>query len=147
MKRTISIAIVLMMAIAANAQTDNETSKNIIDSNFMRDLVSTSGALIAVFLITTFILNFVRLVLDNKIKNRLIEKGATENLVSQLLQPFNKENKMEPIKWFCILAGIGLGLSLINYTQPLGIHSLAIMSFSLAASFLGYYFFNRKNEK
>jgi hypothetical protein len=147
MKRIITIAIILLMAITANAQTDNDASKTIIDSGFMRELLSTSGALVAVFLITTFILNFVRLVLDNRIKNRLIEKGAAENLVSQLLQPFSKENKMEPIKWFCILAGIGLGLSLINYTQPLGIHSLAIMSFSLAASFLGYYFFNRKNEK
>ena len=32
--------------------------------------------------------------------------------------------------------------------QPLGIHSLAIMSFSLAASFLAYYFFiNHKSRQ
>jgi hypothetical protein len=30
---------------------------------------------------------------------------------------------------------------------PLGIHSLAIMFFSTAASFLGYYFFIKKTQK
>ena len=50
-------------------------------------------------------------------------------------------------KWFAMLAGTGVGLTLVNYTMPLGVHSIAIMSFSIAASFLGYYLFIRKTRE
>ena len=112
----------------------------------MRELTTTSGVLIAIFLFTTFFLNLIRSFLDSKLKNRLVEKGATEDLVSQLLQPLKTESRLEPLKWFSILSGIGLGLSLIDAFQPLGIHSLAIMAFSLAAGFLAYYFFTKKSN-
>jgi hypothetical protein len=46
-----------------------------------------------------------------------------------------------------MLAGTGVGLTLVNYTMPLGVHSIAIMSFSIAASFLGYYLFIRKTRE
>jgi len=47
----------------------------------------------------------------------------------------------------CYLTGIGLGLTIINYTLPLGIHSFAIIAFSIAASFLGYFLFLKQDEK
>ena len=142
-----STIIILLASLAVNAQDGANESHPIIDSGFMRDLVQVSGILIGMFLVTSFFLNIIRSFLDSKLKNRLIERGTTENVVSQLLQPLKKDNKLEPFKWFSILAGIGLGLSLINFTQPMGIHSLAIMSFCLAASFLGYYYFSKKSQQ
>ena len=144
MKRISTLVVIMLASFAAHAQTDPNV---IIDKNFMNDLIQISGVLIGIFLFTTFFLAIIRSFLDSKIKNRLIEKGASENIVSQLLQPIKKDSKLEPLKWFSILAGIGLGLALIDVFQPLGIHSLAIMSFSLAASFLGYYFFSKGVEK
>jgi|ERR1035438_643446 hypothetical protein len=144
MKRITTIAAITLASFAANAQ---EESKAIIDKDFMRELLTNSGVLIGIFLFTTFFLTIIRSVLDSRLKNKLIDKGASENVVNQLLQPLKKDSKLEPLKWFSVLSGIGLGLALIGAFQPLGIHSLAIMSFSLAAGFLAYYFFSKKSEQ
>jgi hypothetical protein len=144
MKKITTISVILLGSFAANAQ---DQPGPIIDRDFMRELLSTSAVILVIVLISSFILSIVRMSLDNKIKSKLLEKGATENVVAQLLQPFKKDSKIEPIKWFCILAGIGTGLAFINVFQPFGVHSLAIMAFSLAASFLGYYLFTKRIDK
>jgi hypothetical protein len=98
------------------------------------------------YMIGTFILTIVRWVLDQRIKNRLIDKGVSESIASQFLQPAaKKDTKTIAIKWFLILTGIGVGFTLVNLFQPYGAHSLALMAFSLAASFLGYYFFTKQS--
>jgi len=68
-------------------------------------------------------------------------------VISSLLQTKTGEDRNINIKWFAILAGIGAGLMIVNYTMPLGFHSIAIMAFSISLSFLGYYFFLRLSEK
>jgi len=138
MKKITTIATIMLASFAAHAQNVQEESKAIIDKDFMRELLTNCGVLIGIFLFTSFFLTIIRSALDSRLKNKLIDKGASENVVNQLL---------EPLKWFSILAGIGLGLALIGAFQPLGIHSLAIMSFSLAAGFLAYYFFSKKAEQ
>ena len=147
MKKTIFSLTLLAASAAAIAQDATNETRPIIDSGFMGELIRISGTLLGIFLFTSFFLAIIRSFLDSKLRNKLVDKGTTETVVSQLLQPLKKENKLEPFKWFAILAGIGTGLSIINATQPLGLHSLAIMSFSLAASFLGYYFFSKKTEQ
>lgn len=147
MKKITTIATIMLASFAANAQNVQNDSGVIIDRDFMRELLTNSGVLLGLFLITTFFLTLFRTYLDSKLKNKLIDKGASENVVTQLLQPLKKDSKLEPLKWFSILAGIGLGLALIDAFKPLGIHSLAIMSFSLAAGFLAYYFFSKKAEQ
>jgi hypothetical protein len=146
MKRIATITTVMLASFAVNAQNSPDDAR-IIDKDFMRELLTNSGILLGLFLVTTFFLTLFRTFLDSRLKNKLIDKGASENVVTQLLQPLKNDSKLEPLKWFSILAGIGLGLALIGAFQPLGIHSLAIMSFSLAAGFLAYYFFSKKVEK
>jgi hypothetical protein len=75
----------------------------------------------------------------------MVEKGVSENVVERFLQPTNRDVKSMAIKWFLILAGIGVGLTVISFSMPLGIHSLAIMAFSLALSFLGYFYFIKQS--
>ncbi len=93
-------------------------------------------------LVLLFILSIVKRLLDSRLKNKIIEKGIPENAITAILKPNSKEN--ENIKWFVILTGLGVAFTLINYTLPLGFHSIAIMAFSLAGSFLGYYFISKK---
>lgn len=147
MKKITSFASLLFFSMGAFAQNNAEAPRPIIDNDFMRELLTTSGVLIGLFLVSSFFLNLIRSFLDGKLKGRLIERGASEDVVNQLLQPLKTESKLEPLKWFSILAGIGLGLLLIDAFQPLGIHSLAIMAFSLAAGFLSYYLLTKKAEK
>ena len=134
----------MLASVAVNAQSSYDPMR---DSSYVFDLTHVVGTLIAVFLITTFILSLIKLYFDHRIKNRMIDKGVSENVVSQLLQPDKKDNSNIAIKWFIIFAGVGVGLTLINVFQPFGIHSLAIMSFCIAAGFLGYYYFTKRSGK
>jgi hypothetical protein len=43
-----------------------------------------------------------------------------------------------------MFASIGVGLILVRLIQPFGLHSLAILAFSIAAGFGAYYYFSRE---
>jgi hypothetical protein len=94
-----------------------------------------------------FILTIMKRIVDFRLKSKIVEKGIPENIVSSILQTNPKEDRNINIKWFAILAGLGAAFVIIKFTLPLGIHSLAIMAFCIAASFLGYFFFIRSSEK
>ena len=87
-------------------------------------------------------------ILEHRLKNKIVDKGISENMAQSILatRP-TEDNKNANIKWFAILAGIGLGLMGVTLTRPFGFHSLAIMAFSISFSFLGYYFFIRNAQK
>jgi tellurite resistance protein TehA-like permease len=141
----------LIITIAAIAGTWTTAVAQHADSsedlNFKYEALHVSSAMLTTVVIGAAILTFIKWLLDYRLKNKLIEKGAPDHVVSQILQPIISDNKNATIKWFALLMGLGTGLSFIDYYQPLGIHSLAIMSFSLAASFLGYYFYISRREK
>jgi hypothetical protein len=84
--------------------------------------------------------------MEYRLKNKIVERGIPENVASSILQTNPKEDRNTNIKWAAILAGLGAGFTIIYYTLPLGIHSLAIMAFSVAASFLSYFFFLKQSE-
>jgi hypothetical protein len=147
MNRISFFAFMMLTSLGAYAQNAEEDSKAIIDKDFMRELLTNCAVLLGLFLVSSFFLSIFKSHLDSRLKNKLIDKGASENVVTQLLQPLKSESKLEPLKWFAILSSIGLGLALIGAFKPLGIHSLAIMAFSLAAGFLAYYFLSKKAEK
>lgn len=111
------------------------------------ELMRICASIIAVILFMIFILAILKRYLDHRLKNKIVDKGLAENIAASILQTNPQENRNSNIKWFSLLAGIGAGLTIVNYTQPLGIHSLAIMAFCISASFLGYYFFIKQAEK
>ena len=143
MKKIITISSALMIAITASAQGNFYVLN---DRDFDRDVIQIGGTLTGIFLISSFILSFIRVVLDSRVKRRMIEKGVSENIVEQFLQPTKTDGKSTAIKWFFVLASIGLGLTIINLTLPVGIHSIAIMAFSIALSFLGYFYYMKRSE-
>ena len=114
---------------------------------FNDEVFHVCAGIFVMLAILAFILSFFNKILEHRLKNRILDKGIPENLVTTLLQPKTVDEKNVNIKWFAILAGLGAGLLVVYYTQPLDIHSLAIMAFSISLSFLGYYFFTRRSEK
>jgi drug/metabolite transporter (DMT)-like permease len=94
-----------------------------------------------------FILAIMKRIMDNKLKNKIVDKGVPDSVVASVLKTNPKEDLNANIKWFAILAGLGIALTAIHYTLPLGIHSLAIMAFSIALSFLGYFVFLKISDK
>ncbi len=139
MKKIIKATILLLAPLAINAQGEyNPENAKIFE---------ICATLFAVILFMAFLLAILKWILEHRLKNKIIDKGVSEHLVASVLQTTTKESGNANIKWFAILAGIGAGLMIVNYTLPLGFHSLAIMFFSTSASFLGYYLFVKKTGK
>lgn len=95
------------------------------------------------FLIVMLI-SLVKYFLDFRLKNKLIDRGMSEQLSAYLSNKNDQEKKDEVIKLAILFCGIGLGLLITYFSAPIDIHSLAIMSFSLGISYLAYFFYLRK---
>jgi len=112
------------------------------------EMFQIAATIFVVGMFMYFIITIMKRIFEHRLKNKIVDKGISENIAHSILETKSTEdNKYANVKWFAILAGIGLGLTGVNYTQPLGFHSLAIMAFSISLSFLGYYFFIRSAEK
>lgn len=143
MKKTILLAMISPLPFVSNAQQN--FSENNVHLNM--EVVRIASTILVIVLVMIFVLSLLKRMLEYRIKNKIADKGIPESLASSILQPNTKEDGSVNFKWFSILAGMGAGLTIVNYTLPLGIHSLAIMSFSIAASFLGYHYFLKRSEK
>ena len=126
--------------LVANAQSDSVSAVD-------KDILVGIGMLILIALISFTILTIIKHWMQYRLKNKAIDNGLSENVINAILQNNTNSNKNSNIKWFAILAGVGTAFTIINYTLPLGIHSIAIMTFSVSLSFLGYFFYLKYKEK
>jgi hypothetical protein len=138
MKKLITIVTAISAATAVNAQ-DHFTSE------FRPEVFRVIATIFVVALFMLFILTIMKRIFEYRLKNKIVDKGIPENVASSILQTKSGEERHINIKWFALLAGIGAGLTIIYYTLPLGIHSLAIMAFSISLSFLGYFFYLKQS--
>lgn len=139
--KKIFITLALSLPLLANA-----ASKTDYQFNPSQLIVNTMIVLLFYFA-GSFILSLVKTRMEFQIKTRLLEKGVPDEVASQFLQPEEQDVKHQVFKWFLILIGISAGLALTYYTQPVGIHSAAIIVFCIALSFLAYYFFLKKTSR
>ena len=145
MKKIFVTISAIAIALSSSAQ-DNNNFEPFKDRQFIFDSVNICAILLVIYLLSNFILKIIRQSLDFKLRNKIIDKGTSEPIVAQILQPeSNKEKRNYLLQWFFVLAAIGLGFTIMIITKPFGLHSLAIMAFSVAAGFGGYYFFTREN--
>jgi len=146
MKKLFITISAIALALSSNAQ-DNNNFDPFKDRQFIFDSVNICAVLLVIYLLSNFIVRLVRQSLDFKLRNKIIDKETSESIVAQILQPeSNREKRNYLLQWFFILAAIGLGFTIMTMTKPFGLHSLAIMAFSIAAGFGGYYFFTRENR-
>jgi hypothetical protein len=136
MKKIITFVPAGFVTMGVNAQ-DNYPR---IDGEVFR----ICATIFVVLAFMVFILAVLKGIFEYRLKRKIVDKGIPENIISSLLKD-KGEGRNINIKWFAILAGLGAGLMIVNYTLPLGIHSLAIMTFSIAFSFLGYYFYLKRS--
>lgn len=95
-----------------------------------------------VFMLTMLMKYF----LDYRLKNKLIDRGMSEQLTAYLVDNNDREKQNEVMKLAILFCGIGMGLLLTYLTAPIHIHSLAIMAFSLGLSYLAYFFYLRRSN-
>lgn len=103
-------------------------------------------SIIILILISIMIIGLLKLIsmfLNFQLKKTMLQKGVSGSFLEDLSP--KKNDLSTTVKWIAILASVGIGLIIVHFTQPFDIHSLAIMSLSLAAGFTGYYLWAKKN--
>jgi hypothetical protein len=115
-------------------------------TSFSSELFEIPATLFAAWLLITFLISIVRLVLDNRLKVKMVEKEVSDKVAEQMLQPSKTDTRSQAFKWFMVLAGTGIGLGLISINLPFGIHSIAILACCLSLSYLGYFIYIKRSE-
>lgn len=137
----------MFLTISDIASTFVANAQSNYISTIDKDILVLIGILILTAIISITVLTILKRWMDYRLKNKLIDNGLSENIIKSILQGDSNRNKNSNIKWFTLLAGVGVALTIINYTLPLGIHSIAIMAFSVSASFLVYFFISKYKDK
>lgn len=136
MKRKVFFAIVF---IASAAEAHPQSS---IPATYQKDtLLFTLNAiaiLLAMYIASTFLLSVIRLFLHDRLKKTLLEKHASEEVINLML-PRQNDQRTSALKWSCVLISTGIGLTGCYFTQPLGLHSVIIESFSVGLGFLAFF--------
>jgi hypothetical protein len=145
MKKVISVITLALFTIPALAQ-EAINYDPLHDKEFLEKLFQVISIIFVIYLIANAILTLIKMFLDYKLKNKMMDKGASETIVQQLLQPQKTDAKTTAIKWAIIVGGMGLGFSLMLLFPPFGIHSVMIMAFCVSLSFLCFYYFIRKTD-
>jgi hypothetical protein len=143
MKKAFIIIAALGGSLVAYAQDKPEP---LINSGLVYDLVHICSLLLVIYLISSFILQLVRSNFDFRLKNKIIERQTDQQIVGQLVQP-EKINPLNTVmQWICTLLSVGVGFTIIQFTLPFGLHSLAIMAFSVAGGLGLYYLFVKRTK-
>jgi hypothetical protein len=143
MKKAFFAAALLLSSIVANAEDNQEP---LITRELVNDMIHIIAVVLIIYLISSFILQLIRQNLDYRLKSRIIEKETAENIVGHLVHP-DKTNPVNTLlQWFCTLVGIAVGFTIMAFSGPFGLHSLAIMAFSVAAGLGIYYLFIRRSK-
>jgi len=117
------------------------------DNEFNGEVFRTISMIFVLAMFMLFILAIMKKIMDHRVRRKLLEKSVPESLVNTLLHAEPVSAMSANIKWFLLLLGAGIALTLIHQQLPLGIHSIAIMAFCLSGSFLCYFLFLRFFEK
>lgn len=138
--------MVTAFSLFAHAEDGNGNAP-LVDRGMIMEISRILGALLVIYVVGSMVLNLVTMLLDYRLKHKLVDRGASETIVTQLLQTNKKESRFNALKWAVILCSVGVGLLLVSLFQPFGVHSLVILTFCLAGAFLAYYFLLKKSEK
>ncbi|HEY8971922.1 MAG TPA: hypothetical protein VIM64_22625 [Puia sp.] len=135
-KKLITVTPALLIFAAARAE---DRSASFIDRDFLVDAFHIASTIFLLYLCFNFVLELLQRNLDHRIKSKAIAAGASESMVGRLLARKKKNVRRGALAWICVLLAIGLGLSIINLTLPFGLHSMAILAFSIGAGLLAFY--------
>lgn len=103
--------------------------------------------LFAITLVVILIITVTKYIFDYRLKNKIIDRGISEQLASSILSNNVTDKKDDSIKWAFLFLGLSGGLTVTYHTMPLHLHSIGIMAFSLGMSYLLYYFYLRRKNK
>lgn len=144
MKKVVVFAAAICGSVVAYAEDKPEP---LINRDFIFDFIHIIAVILVIYLISSFILQLLRSNFDFRLKSKILERQADENIVAQLIRPDRVNPLNTVLQWVCTLAAVGVGFMLIEFTQPFGLHSLAIMAFCVATGLGLYYYVAQRAKK
>ena len=144
MKKIITLFTLILTSLIGNAEGVYKLQDG---KEISRQLIDIPASILAVYIVSIFLINIIKGILNYRLKYKMIDKGISEDMIKLLLQPDQNDTKNQTIKSFFILAGLGIGITITGFFQPFGIHSVVILIFSLSLSFLAYYFYIKRTQK
>ncbi len=102
------------------------------------DVYKVIVVIFIIVLIMWFTVTILKRLLEHKLKNKILDKEISQDLASAVLNTESNDKTQNSIKWFIILTTTGVGLFITNQYLPLGLHSIGIMTISIAFGFLLY---------
>lgn len=141
MKKLLSMIFLLTnLTISAQQDLPDPGNKILPDKYFEIAVV-----LLAAWAAITVIMTFIKTLLDNRLKVKMIEKGISEDVIKNVLQTNRFEAKQQAFKWFLFLFGISAGLFAASLF-PAGIFSIGIVLLAISICYLIYYYYLKMNK-
>jgi len=107
--------------------------------------------LVFLFLLANAIVTIIRIRAENKLKEKMLDKEVSETAMVTLFAKDKSLNSFVYLKWFLILAAVGISLIMIRmlafaHGLDQGYMSMGILAINLSFAFLIYYLILRKKE-
>ncbi|MBF9221347.1 hypothetical protein [Hymenobacter ruricola] len=146
MKKSFFLLALSLPVGRAHAQAPSQVPAG-LDAAMVNELRHNFFVLALFVLLAVVAVVILKLLLDNRLKKRLIEVGAPESTIALLLAPRErrKPGAAGLVKWIALLTAAGVGLTVGALYPPWGVHSVIILAFSLALGLTGYYFFLKRS--
>lgn len=148
MKKILTSVLISLTAVQAFAQNESITGNksNAVETSTIEPLSQILLPILFITFLVFMLTTLIKYFLEFRLKNKLIDRGMSEQLSAYLLNKNGQEKKNEAIKLAILFCGIGMGLAMTYLTTPIDIHSLAIMALSIGLSYLAYFFYLRKQS-
>ena len=152
--KTMPRKILLLIAIFTSnicifAQDKVESNQLTYDPDKLKiipDKVFEMGVpLIFLFLLIHVVITFAKTRAENQLKLKMIEKGVSEEKLSNIFKESNSIAKLQPLKWFLFATATGLALMIIHFSRDYLINSSGYFAVGIilllnAAAFAIYYY-------
>lgn len=144
MKKIFIATVALITGFAAQAQEYYDPWN---DRGFISEMSRTFAILSVFALIAWFLITLFRMIMEYRLKNKMIDRGISDQLAAQMLKKNIASSRNAALKWFLMLVSTGAGFVLMGIFRPFGVHSIAIICFSVASGFLSYYILSKRFDQ
>jgi len=127
----------IALPLLSVAQTSDEEGRYARAKTF--EMVQYLLPVFVLLAILYAIVSIFRIKADNKIRQQLIEKGISEDMLRRLLLTGDERKRNETLKWAIVVGCTGAGMIISGY---LGFNflSFAVVMMSIAAGLIMHYF-------
>lgn len=146
MKKLLINTIVLLTTVTALAKEHftNGDKLNPVEPSPLEPIAGIILPILFIGFLVFMLITLIKYFLEFRLKNKLIERGMSEQLSAYLSNKNSKERQHDAMKLAILFCGVGAGLAVTYLTTPIDIHSIAIMVSSVGLSYLVYFFYLRR---